>query len=35
MKFAIHVAKAHSEETLSQIFLLGPNCYFKNSRKLC
>ena len=34
MKFGTHVAKAHSEGTVSHIFDLGPSFYFMKSRKL-
>ena len=35
MKFGILAVKAHSEGTMSQIFLLWPSFHFMNSRKLC
>ena len=33
-RFGRHVAKDHSEGTMSQIFDLGPSSYFMKSRKL-
>ena len=34
MKIGTHVAKTHSEGTVSHIFYLGPSFYFMKSRKL-